>query len=413
MARTNALVLTLFIAVVLVAGCTGQSSVSAPNISTDQLQLAYDQLGCHSIDECNSFCAANHETCDAFCAQHADICDIMVPNRPAGKPNVTGAPPKTTCQQDVIINKILAYMGNMLVSPPSSLHEVNWMTKILPSTNPYPGYYYDISCAFGPAVDDADKTGWNGMGEPPLAPGEFHYSFGIWDEISKQNGATLGAETPQSLDFSKYQVAIFYTDKTGSQDAMINALPPLTMSEAQAKEYFYTVIKKSFINLDQKTLAVKGGKFYEVQWHDSEKTDDYWDVQIGEGYINVGQGKVYSAESNLAGNVGTVWKYTGCKPCAWCEEWTKGTALNHDCATNSDCQTGYVCDGGYCILPTAGQTGTPGGPSSQGGPGATSSKGAPGSHCSSSSDCESGLSCTNSVCTAPSGGPPGGAGGPP
>jgi hypothetical protein len=398
----------LGIAVVIVSGCTGQSPGVGTNVS-DALDIAAKELGCKSVTECDAFCQANHDVCDAFCAKYPDVCAKMAPGREAAiaasKPNETGPPPLTTCQQDPIISKMKTVINNALATPLADLHEVNWMTKILPSTNPYPGYYYVLSCAFGPAVDDAITAGpgggWSGEGEPPLKEGEFHYSFGIWDEISKEKGATLGTETPAGLDFSKYQLAIFYTNQKGSQDQMINALPPLAMSEAQAKEYFYTVFKKSFVNLDQKTMSNKGGKFYEAVWHDSDKTNDYWDVQIGEGYIAIGQGKVYTAETALAGNVGTTWVYTGCKPCVGCEEWTKGTALNHDCTADANCKTGFHCANGYCDL------GAPG--SSTGGSGT----GKPGSPCSSAANCDSGLSCTNSVCTAPAGGPPGGAGGPP
>jgi hypothetical protein len=417
MTKLNMLVLISFLLMMLfLAGCQqkvesnenlGAGGNEMQNTPTEPapsessaLDIAYRELGCKTADECNNFCEANHEICDKFCDEYPDVCNAMRPENVGvmvseKEKAMTAA--LSQCRQETIIQKMKAVIDSALVNPPEEIHEVNWMTKILPANNPYPGYYYDISTAFGPAIDEAVTKGqeWSGEGEPPMVAGKFHYSFGFWDEVPKGKGAALGQETPESMDFSKYQLAIFYTDKTGSQDSMINALPPLAMTESEAKEFFYSVFKKSFISLDQKTLAKKGTKFYEVQWKDSDKTNDYWDVQIGEGYITIGQGKVYSEESSLAGNVGTVWLYTGCRPCAGCEEWTKETAFNKDCTENSDCKSGLSCNGGYCVESAPDQGAQP----------AQSGGGGPGSSCSTSGDCGSGLSCKNSVCSIPTGGP--------
>jgi hypothetical protein len=405
------IVIILFISAVLfLAGCEQKleanndiiteneksAEQSAPGNTTSLLDIAYKQLGCKTKEECDGFCQANHDVCDKFCAEYPDVCNAMRPKEAgaqAAEKEKAMTAELSKCRQETIKQKMKTVIDNAVVNPPEEIHEVNWMTKILPAGNPYPGYYYDISTAFGPAIDEAVVKGqeWSGEGEPPMAEGKFHYSFGFWDEVPKGKGATLGQETPESIDFSKYQLAIFYTDQSGAQDKMISALPSLTMTEAKAKEFFYSVFKKSFINIDQKTLIKKGDKFYEAKWKDSDKTNDYWDVQLGEGYIAIGQGKVYSEESSLAGNVGTVWLYTGCKPCQGCDEWTKGTVLNKDCTQDSDCRSGLSCNGGYCVKGTEVQ-----GAESQGGPGAK---------CTTSSNCGSGLSCKNSVCSIPTGGP--------
>lgn len=153
------------------------------------------------------------------------------------------------------------------------------------------------------------------------------------------------------------------------------------------------------MNLDQKTLVKKSDRFYEAQWKNSDKPIDYWDVQIGEGYIAIGQGKVYSDESALAGNVGTIWIYHSCKPCEKCDNWKQGIKLNLDCTANSDCKSGLSCNGGYCMKCSANEC--QGESSSQ-----TSSQGnGPGSSCKTDNDCSAGLSCKNLVCSIPIGGP--------
>jgi hypothetical protein len=362
--------------------------------------ITSQQLGCNSKEECDKFCEANHEACDKLCKDYPETCILRPANAgQQGPPQGVQGPPQL-CRDATLLAKIKVIVDSALVNPPANISNMNWMTKILPSGNPYPGYYYDISTAFGPAIDAIIGQSWSGEGEPPIGQG-FHYSFGYWDEVPKGKGATMGQETPETIDFSKYQLAVFYTNTSGSQDKMISSLPALTMTEAEAKTYFYSVFKKSFLNVDQKTLSKKNNKFYEAQWKDSEKTNDYWDVQIGEGYIAIGQGKVYSDESALAGNVGTIWMYTGCRPCDKCDTWPSTTALNKDCTTNADCKSGLSCSGGYCGTFASQAPSTI--PSGTGGP--PSGTGAPGSPCTSDASCSSGLTCKNSVCAAPTGGP--------
>ncbi|PKG32682.1 MAG: hypothetical protein CW742_06850, partial [Methanoregula sp.] len=55
----------------------------------------------------------------------------------------------TSCATPAIKQKFSDQVNRILVSPPESLRAPNWQTKILPAGNPYPGYYYDISTAFG------------------------------------------------------------------------------------------------------------------------------------------------------------------------------------------------------------------------------------------------------------------------
>jgi len=304
----------------------------------------------------------------------------------------------TACDSDIARAKMNAVIDKVLVSPPASTPPANWMTKILPAGNPYPGYYYSLSVAFGPAIDAQKGTAWSGEGEPPRTPGLDYYTVGVWDEVPKGAGATLGEQSPESLDLARYQLAVFYTNVSApSQAAMINALPDLTMSEAEAKAFFASKIKKSFIDLEGKTLSKAGPKMYEVRWHDSDNTQDYWDVQIGTGYIAIGQGKVYTDESLLQGDPGTMWRFHACRPCINCADWTKETAFNHDCTGSADCIGGLTCSSGYCVKPGAGSAVSG---SSSGG--STMGKG-PGASCSSAGDCGSGLSCTNNVCTIPMG----------
>jgi hypothetical protein len=315
----------------------------------------------------------------------------------------------TSCDTPAIKQKFSDQVNKILVSPPESLRAPNWQTKILPAGNPYPGYYYDISTAFGPAI--SQTTSWSGMGEPPRTPGLDYYIVGYWEEIPKGKGGNLGEQSADTVDFSKYQLAVFYTNVTGkSQAAMINALPDLTMSESDAKAFFASKIKKSFINLDDKKLTRSGNqKMYEVIWHTSDNTQDYWDVQIGIGYIAIGQGKVYSAESQLQGDPGTIWRYHACKPCENCGNWGVEKTFNKDCTKTTDCLGGLSCSSGYCVDPkSAGASSSPApvvttGMSSSpatGGPGNT---GAPGSACSTSADCASGLNCKGGTCVVPGG----------
>jgi hypothetical protein len=303
----------------------------------------------------------------------------------------------TACNTPAIKEKLMAEINKVLVSPPATINPPNWMTKILPARNPYPGYYYDLSTAFGPAID-TQATGWSGTGEPPKIAGLDYYTFGYWEEVPKGMGGNLGEQAPETIDFSKYQLAVFYANVSGkSQAAMIAALPDLTMSEADARAFFASKIRKSFINLDGKALTRSGNhKMFEVLWHDSENTQDYWDVQIGTGYIAIGQGKVYQAESILQGDPGTIWVYTACKPCANCDDWTVEKAFNKDCSSSADCLGGLSCNGGYCVKP--GQAQPTQGTGSQGGKG-------PGSTCKAAGDCDTGLSCTGGVCTVPGGRP--------
>lgn len=213
---------------------------------TSSLELAKQELGCSSDDECRIFCESNHEICDKFCTEYPEAC----PNIKRGPdkseiPEGAGGPMAgTECSNPILIAKMKTVIDNALINPPAKIENLNWMTKILPVNNPYPGYYYDISTAFGPAIDAIIGTTWNGQGEPPMAPGKFHYSFGYWDDTPKGKGATLGQETPDTIDFSKYKIAIFYTNYTGSQDKMISSLPSLKMSESDAKNFFYSVFKK-------------------------------------------------------------------------------------------------------------------------------------------------------------------------
>jgi hypothetical protein len=304
----------------------------------------------------------------------------------------------TACDTKVVRDKMNTVIEKILVTPPASTLPPNWMTKILPAGNPYPGMYYDISMAFGPAIDSQKGIAWSGDGEPPRTPGLDYYIIGFWDERPKGFGGRLGEETPESLDLSRYQLAVFYTNVSApSQAAMINALPEITMSEAEAKAFFASKIRKSFIDLEGKTLTRSGPKMYEVMWHDSLSTQDYWDVQIGTGYIAIGQGKVYTDESLLQGDPGTMWRYHACRPCVNCDDWTVETAFNKDCTKNEDCIGGLTCNAGYCIKPGSGTmvTGSPAG-------GTTGNRG-PGAPCSSVADCGAGLSCTKNVCSIPTG----------
>lgn len=386
-----ALVVCLGILLAFSAGCSSPSGSPGLPQETSAGGIAPGAGGpdqCRSADECRIYCAANKEICEAYCKANPDTCSRIPGIQKSGGP-MAG----TSCDTDLVRDKMRTVIERVLVSPPSSFSPPNWMTKILPAGNPYPGYYYSLSTAFGPAIDAQKGTAWSGEGEPPRTPGLDYYTVGIWDEKPKGSGATLGGQTPATLDLSRYQLAVFYTNVSApSQAAMINALPDLTMTEAEAKAFFASKIKKSFIDIDARTLSRAGPKMYEVRWHDSTNTQDYWDVQIGTGYIAIGQGKVYTDESLIAGDPGTMWRFHACRPCQNCADWTVESSFNRDCTTDPDCIGGLACNGGYCMKPGAGTaTG-----------GMTTGKG-PGSPCSAAADCGAGLSCTNSICSIPTG----------
>jgi hypothetical protein len=402
---TPVLLLVIAIMLVFIAGCTNPAS-SGGTPSTIPVQgstmAAIDGPNhCRSTEECSAFCSANHDVCDQFCKEKPDVCSAFASTRTTTS---SGPMAGTACNYPVIRQKMSAVIARTIVNQPASTPPPNWMTKILPASNPYPGYYYSLSLAFGPAIDAQKTIAWSGEGEPPRAPGLDYYTVGFWEEVPKGNGGRMGEATPDSIDLSRFQLAIFYTNVTGvSQAAMINALPTITMSEAEAKAFFATKINRSFINLDNKVLTRSGNnKMYEVMWHDSDNTQDYWDVQIGTGYLAIGQGKVYTAESLLAGDPGTIWRYHACRPCANCQDWTVETVFAKDCTKNSDCLGGLSCQAGYCIKLIPGLV-TPSG-TTGGAPGGSQQSKGPGSSCSSTSDCGSGLSCTGGVCSVPGGG---------
>lgn len=396
--------LTILLAV---AGCTnpsgtvpGTGGITGPN-------------NCASIAECAAYCSAHQDVCEQYCRDHADVCSRFSgaqsqrPTGPTGQSGQADFATGTACDTPAVKQKMMTEINKILVTPPDSIRAPNWQTKILPAGNPYPGYYYDLSTAFGPAID-SQKTAWTGVGEPPRAAGLDYYIIGYWEEKPKGISGHMGEKLPDSIDFSQYQLAVFYTNVTGkSQAAMIDALPALTISESDAKAYFASKIKKSFINLDNKELTRSGNqKMYEVIWHDSDNTQDYWDVQIGVGYIAIGQGKVYSAESQLQGDPGTIWKYHACKPCENCDDWTVEKAFNKDCSRDSDCLAGLSCSAGYCVKPGSGQSQSQQNTGQVATPGSGSISGnGPGSACKTSGDCGSGLSCTNGVCSIPGGKP--------
>jgi hypothetical protein len=400
--------LVVFLTVLLAAaGCTSPSGtvpaaggITGPN-------------NCTSITECAAYCSAHQDVCEQYCRDHADVCSRLgsapgqKPSGPTGQSGQTDFATGTACDTPAVKQKMMTEINKILVTPPDSIRAPNWQTKILPAGNPYPGYYYDLSTAFGPAID-SQKTAWTGVGEPPRVAGLDYYIIGYWDEKPKGISGHMGEKTPDSMDFSQYQLAVFYTNVTGkSQAAMIGALPALTMSESDAKAYFASKIKKSFINLDNKELTRSGNqKMYEVIWHDSDNTQDYWDVQIGVGYIAIGQGKIYSAESQLQGDPGTIWKYHACKPCENCDDWTVEKAFNKDCSRDSDCLAGLSCSAGYCVKPGSGQSQSQQNTGQVTTPGSGSTGGnGPGSACKTSGDCASGLSCTNGACSIPGGKP--------
>jgi len=396
----------LIVFVLTAAGCLTPSETAPPAGAGPFAGATGGIFGpnnCSSIEECTAYCSAHPEVCEQYCHDHAGICSRLAGAQGQKPTEQGGFGAGTACDTPVVKQKMMAEINKILVSPPESVRPLNWMTKILPAANPYPGYYYDLSTAFGPAID-AQKTEWTGMGEPPRAAGLDYYTIGYWEEIPKGAGGHMGEQTPDMMDFSRYQLAVFYTNVSGkSQAAMINALPDLTLSESDAKMFFASKIKKSFISLDNRKLTRSGNqKMYEVMWHDSDNTQDYWDVQIGVGYIAIGQGKVYSEESMLQGDPGTVWKYHACKPCENCDDWTVEKTFNKDCARHADCLGGLSCNAGYCIKPGSGQNQPYQDPAQTGQQGPASAGGqGPGSPCNTSADCGSGLSCPDGVCTIP------------
>jgi len=393
----------LLIIVLLAAGCTSPGGSPGTAIAANGSAAAIEGPNhCRSIEECTAYCSRNNDACDQYCKANPGVCSRFAPSQPA---TAQGPMAGTACDTPAVRDKMNTVIERAIVSLPVSIPASNWMTKILPAGNPYPGYYYDLSVAFGPAIDAQKGIAWSGEGEPPRAPGLDYYTVGFWDEVPKGAGGRMGEATPASIDLSQYQLAIFFTNVTGvSQAAMINALPDLTMSEAEAKAFFASKIKSSFINLDNKVLTRSGNnKMYEVMWHDSDNTQDYWDVQIGTGYIAIGQGKVYTAESQLAGDPGTMWRFHACRPCANCKDWGVESTFAVDCTKNSDCLGGLSCQAGYCIKPIPGLVTTGGAPS--GAPGGSQQGNGPGSSCSSASNCASGLSCTGGVCSVPGGKP--------
>lgn len=401
------LLMILLVILVVAAGCVNQPGTAPAaggtggNPSLGTMDGIDGPGNCTSPEQCTAYCSAHQVVCEQYCRDHADICSRFAGTpgtKPAGAAEQGGFGAGTACNTPALKQKMMNEINKILVSPPDTIRPPNWMTKILPAANPYPGYYYDLSTAFGPAVD-SQKTAWSGVGEPPRTAGLDYYTVGYWEETPKGMGGHMGERTPDSMDLSQYQLAVFYTNVTGkSQSAMINALPDLTMSESDAKAFFALKIKKSFISLDNKVLTRSGNqKMYEVIWHDSDNTQDYWDVQIGTGYIAIGQGKVYSAESQLRGDPGTIWKYHACKPCENCDNWAAEKTFNKDCSRDSDCLGGLSCNEGYCLKPGAGQVPIAG----SGSPGGNG----PGSSCKTTSDCGSGLSCTNALCSIPGGRP--------
>ncbi len=367
--------------------------------------------GCTSPDSCAAYCQQNYETCEQFCSENPSACGGKG-GMPAGAaPGAGEMGAGTSCADNAIKQKMGAAMNKALVSPPSEARGINWMTKTLPSGNPFAGTYYVIGTAFGPGVDE---TGWQGEGTPQYTAGEMYCTFGYWDSVPKGKGATLGLETPASFSTDKYDLTIFCANVSApSQAAMAAALPPLTMSEADAREYFSSVIRKDFLAIDGKSMT-KTGNMYQLMWKDSPASHDQWEVQIGHGYINIGQGAVNYAETEYVMSLqgqdpGTRWTYHACRPCMNCGKWTETTELNKDCAQSIDCMGGLTCSGGYCVDPKlAGSSSSPAGsapskdiaPSGSGAPGNT---GAPGASCNTANDCASGLACKGSVCAIPSG----------
>jgi hypothetical protein len=412
----------------VIAGCTqtgGVSSVKSPG-------LMGGPGGCNSPESCEAYCKVHIAECEQSCRDHPERCPAEAQQRHSGPVaggmqggQVTASIPRSTagippassatsasCSSPVLAGKLKSVIDRVMVNPPSSVRGVTWMTKILPTTNPFPGYYYTIGTAFGPATEG---TMYSGEGKPALTPGQYYCSFGFWESVPAGKGAAMAAMNPDTIDLSRYDMTIFYTNVAGdSQYDVIQALPELTMTEEQARAEFYKVFRKEFLNIDNRIMTREGNRLYEIAWNDSPSSKDYWVVQIGTGYIAIGQGKVNYEESELAkktmgGDPGTMWIQHACRPCNSCLGWTDEKEFNKYCSKEGECLGGLSCSGGYCVDPksaAASSSSSPaaptGAPADQGagGPGNT---GAPGSSCSGSTDCASGLTCKVGVCAVPGG----------
>ncbi|MDD1653131.1 MAG: hypothetical protein LUQ64_01155 [Methanomicrobiales archaeon] len=389
-------VLVFSVAVIVLAscGCTGQPAVpESPAVQGTGSQTPGAVTGpnnCRTVDECTDYCRSRPGECDAYLQEHPES-SVLIPSERGPAAGTGSALTGTACDDPVLKGKMVAVMNRALADPPPTIRALNWATKILPADNPHPGYYYVLSTAFGPAIDGAK---WSGTGEPVMAAGEEYTTVGFWDYAPKGSGATLADQAPGTMDFSRYGLSIFHARQWGtSQAALIDSLPPLTMTPDQARSYFYTVVNHSFLNIDAHPLHAAGPKIYQAEWHDSADPQSYWTVQVGEGFVSVGQGKPYQDEAMLRGDPGTRWIYHGCQPCVNCQEWTKEAVLNQDCTRDADCQGGLACRGGYCMKGTGTTSAT----------GASAGTGAPGSPCTGTDGCAAGLSCTGGICTIPGG----------
>lgn len=421
--------IVLVVLAYLIAGCT------QPGGGTDGIPtgLMGGPGGCNSPESCEAYCKEHIEECTKSCQEHPDRCPAEAfgnHSRSSGtgftagpqavvSRSTAGIPPASTatsasCGSSALTGKIRTISEKVLVNPPSTVRGVTWMTKILPMTNPFPGYYYTIGTAFGPATEG---TMYSGEGRPSLRAGEYYCSFGFWESVPVGKGARMAAMTPDTLDLSQYDLTIFYTNVAGdSQYDVIQALPPLTMSEDQARAEFYSVFRKDFLNIDGRTMTREGDRLYQIAWNDSLASKDYWVVQIGTNYLAIGQGKVNYEESELAkktrgGDPGTMWIQHSCRPCNSCLGWTDEKEFNKYCSKDSECLGELSCQSGYCLTPPEGQTSAPTlvtiaatvapivSPAAE----RAGNTGAPGSVCSSGTDCASGLSCKNGICAVPSG----------
>lgn len=403
-ASVFAVLVALTVLACMTAGCTqtGSNSPGGP---------VQGPGGCSSADTCGAYCQQHPAECEKYCADNPSACPAGM-GKPAASPSAAGEMGAgTSCSDPVIKQKMGDVMNTVLVNPPAEARGINWMTKILPAGNPYAGSYYVIGTAFGPGIDD---TRWSGEGAPQYTAGEFYCTFGYWDSIPKGKGAAFGTETPATFSTDRYDLTIFCANLSGrSQAAMTASLPPLKMTESEARKYFYSVIKKSFLNIDGKQMT-RTGNMYQMMWKDSPASHDQWEVQIGTGYINIGQGEVNYKETEYVASMqgrdpGTLWLYHGCRPCQNCGEWTKETVLNKDCTRDSDCLGGLSCSSGYCVDPKSVQktsssiTAAPANSPPARETGGQGNTGAPGSKCVTSADCASGLNCRDGTCAVPSG----------